>query len=85
MTTPTEQQIEGSWKQMKGRLREAWGALSDDDLDRFEGQRDQLMGLIEEKTGAAREVVRQKVDELAGKVNYRFGKETKHEPEPQQP
>ncbi|MEX0822584.1 MAG: CsbD family protein [Rhodothermales bacterium] len=72
MTTPKEQSAEGSWKQMKGRLKEAWGALSDDDMDRFEGRRDQLVGMIEEKTGKSREGIRKKLDDIAKKVKYKF-------------
>jgi hypothetical protein len=35
MSSPTEQQAEGTWKVFKGKVQEAWGALSGDDLDRF--------------------------------------------------
>ena len=44
-------QFEGKWDQMKGRVRESWGALTDDDLDRTQGKWDQVVGLIKEKTG----------------------------------
>lgn len=71
-TNPREQQMEGSWKQLKGRLKEAWGALTDDELDRMEGQRDQLEGLIEEKTGKSRANIRRKIDELAKETQYKF-------------
>ncbi|HHP7237676.1 CsbD family protein [Longibacter sp.] len=65
MTGPHEQQAEGSWKQFKGKLKEAWGVLSDDDLDRYEGKLDQLAGHIQEKTGEARADVRRKLDKMA--------------------
>lgn len=67
-----EEQAQGAWRQFRGRLQEAWGAITDDDVDRFKGQRDQLIGQIQEKTGEAREKVARKVDELAEKLNYRF-------------
>ncbi len=69
-----EQQAEGTWKQFKGRLREAYGALTDDDVDRARGQRDQLIGQIQEQTGEAREAIAQTLDDLAQDVAYRFRK-----------
>jgi uncharacterized protein YjbJ (UPF0337 family) len=44
-------QFEGKWDQMKGRVRESWGVLTDDDLDRTQGKRDHVVGLIKKKTG----------------------------------
>ena len=72
MATPTEQRAEGTWKQFKGRLKEAWGALTDDDLDRAEGQRDQLIGRIQERTGESREAIRRKIDQISREVKYRL-------------
>lgn len=72
MDSPAEQQAEGNWKQFKGRLREAWGSLTDDDVDRFQGRRDQLEGHIQEKTGETREAIRRKLDDFAREVKYRF-------------
>ena len=72
MSSPTKQQAEGNWKQFKGRLREAWGILTDDDLDRYEGKRERLEGHIQEKTGERRKAVREKIDEIAKKVKYHF-------------
>jgi len=43
--------FEGKWDQMRGRVKEAWGVLSDDDLDRAEGKWDRLVGTIKERTG----------------------------------
>lgn len=70
--SPGEQQARGNWKQFKGRLREAWGSLTDDELDRYEGRRDQLEGHIEEKTGETRENVRQMLDRLTREARYEF-------------
>jgi uncharacterized protein YjbJ (UPF0337 family) len=54
--------IEGNWKQFKGRVKEKWGDLTDDDLDKINGQRDQLEGLIQERYGIAKDQVRKDVD-----------------------
>ncbi len=64
MATPKQQQAEGWWKQVSGRVKEAWGALSDDDLSRFKGQKDQLIGHIQEKTGETRAEIRKKLDKF---------------------
>jgi len=48
-------QIGGKWKQLKGRVRETWGALSDDDVDRIGGKRDRLAGVVQEKYGIAKD------------------------------
>lgn len=72
MSSPTKQQAEGAWKVFKGKVQEAWGALSGDDLDRFEGRREQLEGHIERQTGEKRARIRQQIDEIADKVKYRF-------------
>ena len=55
--------IEGNWKQIKGKAKEAWGNLTDDDLDRIAGKRDQLVGRIQESYGIGRdEAERQESD-----------------------
>lgn len=72
MASPQKQKLEGSWKQMKGRVKEAWGSLTDDELDRLEGRRDQLEGLIEEKTGESREKIRSRLDQLSKEAQYKF-------------
>lgn len=53
--------VSGQWKQMKGKVRENWGDLTDNDLERIEGKRDQLVGLVEERYGVAKETAEQQV------------------------
>ena len=65
---PTDLQAEGKWDQMRGRVKEAWGALTDDDLDRSEGKWDRLVGTIKEKTGEATDKVEEKLSQLLDKV-----------------
>ena len=54
--------VEGNWKQMKGKVKEKWGNLTDDDLDRAAGQRDQLEGIIQKRYGIAKDQARKDVD-----------------------
>ncbi len=48
-------QMSGTWQQMKGKVKEKWGKLTDDDLKVIEGKRDQLAGLLEKRYGYAKE------------------------------
>ncbi len=41
--------LKSQWKQLRGKAKEQWGELTDDDLDKVEGKLDQLVGLIQEK------------------------------------
>jgi uncharacterized protein YjbJ (UPF0337 family) len=43
--------LEGQWKQIRGQMREWWGDLTDDDLDRVQGKTEKLVGLLQEKYG----------------------------------
>jgi uncharacterized protein YjbJ (UPF0337 family) len=55
--------IEGNWKQLKGKVKEQWGKLTDDDLDRIAGKRDQLEGKIQERYGYGKDQVRKEIDD----------------------
>ncbi len=43
--------FEGRWKQVKGDVKRAWGKLTDDDLDKAEGNREKLVGALQERYG----------------------------------
>ena len=47
--------LEGNWKQLKGKMREKWGKLTDNDWDQIAGKRDQLLGKLQERYGYTRE------------------------------
>lgn len=49
--------IEGDWKRFRGKIREQWGKLTDDDLDIIAGKRDQLIGTLQQRYGSTREQV----------------------------
>jgi uncharacterized protein YjbJ (UPF0337 family) len=53
--------IEGQWKQIKGQVKEAWGELTDDELNQIEGRRDRLVGKLQERYGYTK---REAQDEL---------------------
>ena len=56
--------LKGQWKQIKGRIQEQWGELTDDDLDVAEGHRDYLIGKLQERYGMARDAAAEKVREF---------------------
>ena len=56
--------LEGNWKQARGKVRERWGKLTDDDLDVIAGRRDQLVGRIQELYGTTRDQVEHDLDEM---------------------
>ena len=62
-------QIHGKWKQAKGQVREKWGKLTDDELDVIGGERDQLVGKIQEKYGIAKDEAEKQVREFEGNCN----------------
>jgi uncharacterized protein YjbJ (UPF0337 family) len=53
--TMNEDQIHGNWLQFKGKVKEKWGKLTDDDLDIIEGRSEQLIGKLQERYGIARQ------------------------------
>ena len=52
----------GQWRQMRGELKSWWGKLTDDDFDRIGGQKDKLIGLVQEKYGYTRDHAEQEVE-----------------------
>ena len=47
--------IEGNWKEMKGKVQQKWGKLTDDDLDVIDGRREDLVGTIQQEYGKSRD------------------------------
>ncbi|HMJ52948.1 MAG TPA: CsbD family protein [Polyangiaceae bacterium] len=60
--------IEGQWKQFKGRAKQAWSKLTDDDLANLNGKREQLAGKIQERYGIQKQEAEKQIDEWIGKL-----------------
>lgn len=71
MKSPWMQEVSGNWKQFTGKLKETWGQLTDDDLDRYRGQSEQLEGHIEERTGESRAKVRERIEKISRDIKAR--------------
>jgi len=57
----TTLEIKGDWNITKGKLKQKWATLTDDDLQFAEGQQEELLGRIQKKTGETREAVEQAI------------------------
>jgi len=63
-------QIEGNWKQMKGKVKEKWNQLTDDDIEALEGKKERLLGKIQEKYGIAKEEAERELKTWADKEKF---------------
>gem|GEM_PF-84859 len=75
--------VEGNWKQMKGKVKEQWGKLTDDDLDVINGKREQLEGKIQERYGYAKGLLAKNLQSKARRSGraYRLFWNKNHDPE----
>jgi uncharacterized protein YjbJ (UPF0337 family) len=67
------QVLEGNWNQLKGKLQEKWGQLSDCDVAQFRGNVDELIGMIQQKTGEGREAVEGFLQQLSEHATTIYG------------
>ena len=56
-------QDEGAWQRVKGKIRETWGDLTDDEMEQARGNFDQFAGRVKEKTGETAEDIQRKFQE----------------------
>lgn len=61
--------LSGNWKQLKGKVKEKWGKLTDDDLRVIEGKKDQLVGRLQERYGYAKEQAQKEADQFCTDCN----------------
>lgn len=59
-----EDRLKGDWKRVKGKIREKWGELTDDDVDVIDGRREQLAGLLQKRYGMAKEEIEEQIREF---------------------
>ena len=64
--------VQGKWKQIKGDVQSTWGKLTDDEVDRADGNREHLAGLIQERYGVARDEAERQIDEFADRLKARI-------------
>ena len=57
-------QVKGSWNEVKGKLKQKYGQLTDDDLTFAEGKEDELYGRLQKKLGKTKEDIRDEIEKL---------------------
>jgi uncharacterized protein YjbJ (UPF0337 family) len=65
----TKLEIKGDWNIAKGKLKQKWASLTDDDLRYSDGQQDELVGRIQKRTGQTREAVEKAIQESINRNN----------------
>lgn len=65
-----EYQIKGNWNELKGKVKEQWGRLTDDEIDQIDGQSDQLVGAIQKHYGRSIEEAKREVDEWQSRTTH---------------
>lgn len=77
----SRQELEGQWNQIVGRVRERWGQLTNDDLEQIQGDTEQLVGVIQQKTGESRRAIEEFLEEAVegGKSLFQRARNTAHE------
>jgi uncharacterized protein YjbJ (UPF0337 family) len=60
----TQEKVKGNWNQFKGKVKQRWGQLTDDELQEVEGNFDQLVGLVQQKTGEGRQQIERILNDL---------------------
>jgi uncharacterized protein YjbJ (UPF0337 family) len=61
----------GKWKQLKGSVKEAWGKLTDDEIDQIDGKREQLIGKLQERYGYERSKAEAEVDRFVKNIDVK--------------
>ena len=64
--------LKGKWMQLRGDIRQTWGELTDDDLDRIAGARDKLAGVLQERYGWSRDEADRRIDDFYREAETRY-------------
>jgi uncharacterized protein YjbJ (UPF0337 family) len=59
-----EEQIRGKWNEIKGGIRNVWGRITEDDLEKVKGNFSELTGIVEKKYGQTKETIKKDIDKL---------------------
>lgn len=64
-TDAVEDKLKGNWKQLKGKIKEEYSEITEDDLKYIEAQKDQMMGALQKKTGETKEKLAKFIDKYS--------------------
>ena len=62
--TATRMKLEAQWDDFKGRVKETWGDITDDEIQQLEGRWDQVVAVIKQKTGDTMETIERKLEDI---------------------
>lgn len=68
MNAGIQKKVEGQWDQLRGEIKKTWGKVTDDDLDRADGQYTKLVGIIKEKTGDSQQEIERRFDNITSRM-----------------
>ena len=60
--------IEGDWKQISGKVKQQWGKLTDDDVTKLNGKREELEGALQARYGYTKDQVKKEIDDWSAKM-----------------
>jgi len=60
--------LEGSWKEIKGRIQQKWGKLTNEELDQIDGKREELIGRIQRSYGHGKDAISRELDDFLAKL-----------------
>lgn len=63
--------IKGKWHELKGKAKQKWSKLTDDDLGRIQGSAEELTGLLQQKYGYAKDIAKKQIEEFIKENNLR--------------
>ena len=63
--------MKGHWKELKGKVKQQWGKLTDDDLTTIEGNYDQLQGVLQKHYGYQKEQAKKEIDAFMESCGYK--------------
>jgi uncharacterized protein YjbJ (UPF0337 family) len=69
--------LKGKWKQIKGNVKRSWGRLTDDEMDVIEGDRDRLVGKLQEHYGYSRQEAERAVEDFLTDEGSDFDRPTR--------
>jgi len=56
--------VQGNWKQVSGKVKQQWGKLTDDDLAKIAGKREELEGKLQERYGLSKDEIKKQLDDF---------------------
>lgn len=59
-----EETIKGNWNEMKGKIKQKWGDVTDDDLTYAEGKEDEMWGKLQQKVGKSKDEIKREIDDI---------------------